>query len=67
MSRIELAVPDIGNFSDVEIVDVLVKAGDAIWMAPYCAQWFVAMGKVPARYLYYKDVNRDPFEAVERK
>jgi (S)-ureidoglycine aminohydrolase len=35
-----------------------VKEGDAIWMAPYCAQWFVAMGKVPARYLYYKDVNR---------
>jgi len=37
-----------------------VRAGDAIWMAPYCAQWFVAMGKVPARYLYYKDVNRPP-------
>jgi (S)-ureidoglycine aminohydrolase len=35
-----------------------VQAGDAIWMAPYCPQWFVAMGKVPARYLYYKDVNR---------
>lgn len=35
-----------------------VQAGDAIWMAPYCAQWFVAMGKQPARYLYYKDVNR---------
>jgi len=35
-----------------------VQAGDAIWMAPYCAQWFVAMGKEPARYLYYKDVNR---------
>jgi (S)-ureidoglycine aminohydrolase len=35
-----------------------VRAGDAIWMGPYCAQWFVAMGKVPARYLYYKDVNR---------
>jgi (S)-ureidoglycine aminohydrolase len=35
-----------------------VKAGDIIWMAPYCAQWFVAMGKSPARYLYYKDVNR---------
>lgn len=35
-----------------------VKAGDAVWMAPYCPQWFVAMGKVPARYLYYKDVNR---------
>jgi (S)-ureidoglycine aminohydrolase len=35
-----------------------VRAGDAIWMGPYCAQWFVAMGKAPARYLYYKDVNR---------
>jgi (S)-ureidoglycine aminohydrolase len=37
-----------------------VRAGDVIWMAPYCAQWFVAMGKKPARYLYYKDVNRAP-------
>jgi (S)-ureidoglycine aminohydrolase len=40
-----------------------VRAGDVIWMAPYCPQWFVAMGKEPARYLYYKDVNRDPLEA----
>ncbi len=39
-----------------------VQQGDAIWMAPYCPQWFVAMGKSPARYLYYKDVNRDPLE-----
>lgn len=37
-----------------------VQAGDAIWMASYCPQWFVAMGKTPARYLYYKDINRDP-------
>ena len=37
-----------------------VKAGDVIWMAPYCPQWFVAMGKTPAAYIYYKDVNRDP-------
>lgn len=36
-----------------------VQAGDAIWMAPYCPQWFVATGKSPARYIYYKDVNRD--------
>jgi (S)-ureidoglycine aminohydrolase len=36
-----------------------VAAGDVIWMASYCPQWFVAMGKTPARYLYYKDVNRD--------
>jgi len=35
-----------------------VAAGDVIWMAPYCPQWFVAMGKPPASYLYYKDVNR---------
>ena len=37
-----------------------VQAGDAIWMAPYCPQWFVAMGAVPASYLYYKDIHRLP-------
>jgi (S)-ureidoglycine aminohydrolase len=37
-----------------------VAAGDVIWMAPYCPQWFVAMGKTPASYIYYKDVNRAP-------
>jgi (S)-ureidoglycine aminohydrolase len=37
-----------------------VRAGDVIWMAPYCPQWFVAMGKTPASYIYYKDINRDP-------
>ena len=35
-----------------------VEQGDVIWMGPYCPQWFVAMGKQPASYLYYKDVNR---------
>jgi (S)-ureidoglycine aminohydrolase len=39
-----------------------VQKGDVIWMAPFCPQWFVAMGKRPAAYLYYKDVNRDPME-----
>jgi (S)-ureidoglycine aminohydrolase len=42
-----------------------VQKGDAIWMASYCPQWFVAMGKSPARYLYYKDVNRDPLSSSE--
>jgi (S)-ureidoglycine aminohydrolase len=37
-----------------------VQAGDVIWMGPYCPQWFVAMGKTAASYIYYKDVNRDP-------
>lgn len=37
-----------------------VKTGDVIWMGSYCPQWFVAMGKTPASYIYYKDVNRDP-------
>ena len=37
-----------------------VERGDALWLAPYCPQWFVAMGKTPARYIYYKDVNRAP-------
>lgn len=35
-----------------------VAAGDFIWMAPYCPQWFGALGKSPARYLIYKDWNR---------
>lgn len=35
-----------------------VIAGDVIWMAPYCPQWFVAMGDEPASYIYYKDINR---------
>ena len=39
-----------------------VRQGDVIWMAPFCPQWFVAMGKTPARYLYYKDVNRELME-----
>ena len=37
-----------------------VTAGDAIWIAPYCPQWFIAAGPAPARYIYYKDVNREP-------
>jgi (S)-ureidoglycine aminohydrolase len=39
-----------------------VAAGDFIWMAPYCPQWFGALGKVPAKYLIYKDWNRHPLE-----
>jgi (S)-ureidoglycine aminohydrolase len=41
-----------------------VAAGDCIWMAPYCPQWFGALGKEPSRYIYYKDVNRDAMEAL---
>ena len=37
-----------------------VQAGDFIWMAPYCPQWFGALGKVPAKYLIYKDWRRHP-------
>lgn len=35
-----------------------VQAGDVIWMGPFCPQWFGALGKTPASYLYYKDINR---------
>ncbi len=35
-----------------------VDAGDFIWMAAYCPQWFGAIGKTPAKYLIYKDWNR---------
>jgi (S)-ureidoglycine aminohydrolase len=37
-----------------------VTAGDFIWMAPYCPQWFGAIGRRPAKYLIYKDWNRHP-------
>jgi (S)-ureidoglycine aminohydrolase len=37
-----------------------VQGGDAIWMAPYLLQWFAATGKAPTRYIYYKEMNREP-------
>ena len=37
-----------------------VTTGDFIWMAPFCPQWFGCLGKVPAKYLIYKDFNRHP-------
>ena len=40
-----------------------VAAGDFIWMAPYCPQWFGALGKRPAKYLIYKDWRRHPLGA----
>jgi (S)-ureidoglycine aminohydrolase len=40
-----------------------VQAGDFIWMAPYCPQWFGALGKQPAKYLIYKDWRRHPLGA----
>jgi (S)-ureidoglycine aminohydrolase len=43
-----------------------VTAGDFIWMGPWCPQWFGAIGKVPAKYLIYKDWNRHPLAASQR-
>jgi (S)-ureidoglycine aminohydrolase len=43
-----------------------VTAGDFIWMGPWCPQWFGAIGKVPAKYLIYKDWNRHPLAGGER-
>ena len=37
-----------------------VSAGDFIYMAPFCPQWFGALGKSPTKYLIYKDWNRHP-------
>jgi (S)-ureidoglycine aminohydrolase len=42
-----------------------VTAGDFIWMGPWCPQWFGAIGKVPAKYLIYKDWNRHPLTGSE--
>ncbi len=35
-----------------------VQAGDFLWLAPFCPQWFCALGRTPARFLLYKDFNR---------
>jgi (S)-ureidoglycine aminohydrolase len=43
-----------------------VSAGDFIWMGPWCPQWFGAIGKVPAKYLVYKDWNRHPLAGSQR-
>ena len=37
-----------------------VSQGDTIWMGPFCPQWFGAIGRNNARYLIYKNWNRDP-------
>lgn len=37
-----------------------VAQGDTIWMGPFCPQWFGAIGRSNARYLIYKNWNRDP-------
>jgi (S)-ureidoglycine aminohydrolase len=36
-----------------------VEKNDFIWMGPYCPQSFYATGPEPAKYIYYKDVNRE--------
>ena len=36
------------------------EKGDTIWMGPYCPQWFGAIGRDNARYMIYKNWNRDP-------
>jgi len=41
-----------------------VTAGDFIWMGPWCPQWFGALGKVPAKYLIYKNWNRHPLAGL---
>jgi (S)-ureidoglycine aminohydrolase len=43
-----------------------VTAGDFIWMGPWCPQWFGAIGKVPAKYLIYKDWNRHPLAGLQK-
>jgi (S)-ureidoglycine aminohydrolase len=44
----------------LEDSELEVRAGDFIYMAPYCPQSFVA-GAEPSEYLLYKDVWRDGF------
>jgi (S)-ureidoglycine aminohydrolase len=36
-----------------------VEKDDFLWMGPYCPQSFYATGPTPAKYIYYKNVNRE--------
>ncbi len=36
-----------------------VEKDDFIWMGSYCPQSFYATGPTPAKYIYYKNVNRE--------
>ena len=36
-----------------------VERDDFIYMGPYCPQSFYATGPTPAKYIYYKNVNRE--------
>ena len=38
-----------------------VRAGDFMYLAPYCPQHMVAIGSERAEYLLYKPINRDSF------
>ena len=40
-----------------------VQEGDAVWMGPYCPQWFAALGERDAVYLLYKDGRRGAWAA----
>jgi (S)-ureidoglycine aminohydrolase len=46
---------------DYFLEDSWLKAqtNDFIWMGPYCPQCFIADKPVPAKYIYYKNVNRE--------
>ena len=36
-----------------------VERDDFIWMGPFCPQSFYATGPTPAKYIYFKNVNRE--------
>lgn len=36
-----------------------VEQTDYLWLGPYCPQSFYATGPAPAKYIYYKNVNRE--------
>ena len=40
-----------------------VRAGDAIYMAPFVPQWYAALEPGRTRYILYKDTYRDPLQS----
>jgi len=59
-----LLMLDGGGIYRLEEAWYPVNQGDAIWMGAYCPQWFGAIGRSNARYLIYKNWNRDPLDTA---
>ena len=62
MAMVEVKVPDIGDFKDVEVIEILVKPGDAVTLADGSRLEYLTANRVEAtRFL--RDCTRELLDA----